>query len=162
MLKKYGADHFQLTETPNAFRVEFLIPASDDKETIGGAEYPINVRFTVFLPQLEQFEMQTRGAVAARKRSPKEIEAKVQQETDRLWRALSLGVKGKLIMVEEGIETLEKAMYANIVNPATQTTVYEETAPQVHAQYRAIAAGEQPRRSVFMLPAAPPGEERGG
>lgn len=153
LLKKRGADRFGMTESSNTIQVAFVIPASTDKDSIGGAEYPMNVRFTVFLPQPEQYAVQKNGSRPDTKRSPTEIKALIEKETDRLWRALALGIKGKLVMVEEGIETLEEAMYAHIVNPGTGRTVYEEISGQVRDQYRLIERGEQPRRAVFLLSA---------
>lgn len=52
----------------------------------------------------------------------------LDQQRRELWRALYLGIKGKLVCVASGIETFEQAFYAHLVMESGKT-VSEELQP---------------------------------
>ena len=63
------------------------------------------------------------------------------KEERRLWRALFMSIKAKLVIAEEGIETFDEVFLANIVMPNGQT--YGEFAtPQVSAM---VESGKMPK-----------------
>lgn len=64
----------------------------------------------------------------------------------RRWRALALGIKGKLETVATGIQTFEEEFLANIVLPNKQT-VAEWLEPQLTAQYK---GGKMPRMLEYV------------
>lgn len=48
-----------------------------------------------------------------------------EKEERRIWRVIFHTLKARLVAVEAGVETLEEAFLAHVVNPATGRTVYE-------------------------------------
>jgi len=87
------------------------------------------VRFVLPLPRSTdpQFTVKRRG------RQPSRPTERYDAEIRRLWRALALGIKGKLEAVGSGIQTFEEEFLANIVM-ANGKTVGEWMAPQLEAQ----------------------------
>ncbi len=141
-LAKYGATKFALMKEQGAFAIAFVIPSQDEDK------YPLQVRFTVFLPTEETIgTVKVNKAGAHRRVTPAQAAATIEQETNRLWRSLALGIKAKLVLVDDGIETIDQALYAHVVNPASGRTVYEETHNQVDESYLKIG----PRRASFVL-----------
>lgn len=87
------------------------------------------VRFVLPLPSPDDpaFTRKRRG------RRPARPDDRYQAELRRRWRALALGIKGKLEAVESQIQTFEEEFLANIVM-ANGRTVGEWMSPQLEAQ----------------------------
>lgn len=49
-----------------------------------------------------------------------------EREERRVWRILVHNVKARMVAVDAGLETLEEAFLAHVVNPGTGATIYEE------------------------------------
>lgn len=81
-------------------------------------------------------------------RSGKSQDEAFRAEERRLWRALALSIKAKLVAVEDGIETFEEAFLAHVVMP-DGLTLADHVAPRVAIAYE---TGDMPP----LLPA--PGE----
>ncbi len=118
-LRRFGATGFEQRELwdHNALQLMFIIAGSTPDER--------RVRFTMRLPKAEEFK--AIGSKGAKQRH--------QQEINRRWRALAAGIKAKLLLVEEKIETVEEAFYAHLVLPSG-ATVFEETHAAVAEAYR--------------------------
>lgn len=56
-------------------------------------------------------------------------------EERRLWRALAMSIKAKLVGIEEGIETFEQAFMAHVVMP-DGLTLGQHVAPKIEDAYR--------------------------
>lgn len=116
-LSRYGAD-------------QFMYGTKTDMAVIAFRAKGRNVRFTVPLPPLSQFERTSKGA-----RHIKAHQEKAQTQAVRQrWRALALCIKAKLEAVEIGITQFEEEFYAHIVLPGGKT-VYEETYAKVALAY---------------------------
>jgi hypothetical protein len=63
------------------------------------------------------------------------------KEERRMWRALCLSIKAKLVSVEEEIETFEQAFMAHIVMP-DGLTIADHVVPRIEQAYK---TGEMPR-----------------
>lgn len=50
------------------------------------------------------------------------------QEERRIWRVLAWNLKARMVAVEEQVETFEEAFLAHLLDPRTNTTVYEQLA----------------------------------
>lgn len=97
------------------------------------------VRFVLPLPDPkgEEFTGRRRG------RQPTRPDGRYQAEVRRRWRALALGIKGKLEAVDSEIQTFEEEFLANIVM-ANGKTIGEWMQPQLAAQ-----AGKMPKLLEF-------------
>ena len=51
-----------------------------------------------------------------------------EQEARRIWRVIAWNLKARLVAVEEGVETFAEAFLAHILDPRTNTTLYEQLA----------------------------------
>lgn len=105
LLRKYGAQGFAYAweegQAVVAFRahdrqVRFILPTPTDRNA-----------FTL--------------TPAKRVRTDVQINAAMEAETRRRWRALALAIKAKLEVVETGISTFEEEFLAHIVLPNGQT-----------------------------------------
>jgi len=72
-----------------------------------------------------------------RLRSRSQVDALIDAEERRLWRALLLVIKAKIESVESGIETFDQAFLANIIVPGPDgvTTVGEYVSPALASAY---------------------------
>ncbi len=143
-LARYGAKQFGVVKDEHTFAIAFIIPPIGPESA---DNVPIQVRFVVYLPSAEAIAMKKAGARGTVRRTEAEIGEALTRETNRLWRSLALGIKAKLVLVDDGIETIDQALYAHVVNPSTNRTVYEETRGQVVEAYRQIG----PRRGTLLL-----------
>jgi hypothetical protein len=85
------------------------------------------IRFSMTLPQSEELK-------TPKGRKPHNPSKTHEQFTRQQWRALSLGIKAKLELVESGITTFEQEFLAHVVLPNGQT-FGEWAAPQLEAAY---------------------------
>ena len=85
------------------------------------------IRFVVDMPKASE----TRTATGRRPRNASKAH---DQMTRQKWRALSLGIKAKLELVESGITTFEQEFLAQTVLPSGQT-FGEWATPQLDAIY---------------------------
>jgi hypothetical protein len=51
-----------------------------------------------------------------------------EQEAKRIWRVISWNLKARLVAVEEGVETFAEAFLAHLLDPHTNTTIYQQLA----------------------------------
>jgi hypothetical protein len=155
-LTRFGASAFGHAQEGSRVLVTFEAKSASGKTTL-------RVRFRLSLPEVEDFRHVRNGASGMRKRPDTECREKWQQECRRRWRSLANGIKSKLAMVEDDIETLEQAFWAHVVLPNGQT-LYEASLPAVEEGYRTgrmpelmpglTPAGElPPLEGVIMLPA---------
>jgi hypothetical protein len=91
------------------------------------------VRFTLELPQQEEFKM-TAGKFP-RKRTEGQIFAAMQQAQRQRWRALALAIKAKLESVASKIEEFDTAFMGQIVMP-NDKTMAEIAIPQIVSAYK--------------------------
>lgn len=103
-LKRYGA-------------ASFMFAYEESRAMIGFAAHGRRCRFDLPLPSPKE------AASAIRHGRPTElkIQAALEQETRRRWRALALAIKAKLEMVSSGITTFEAEFLAHIVLPGGDT-----------------------------------------
>jgi len=95
------------------------------------------VRFRLRLPDRTAREFthaKINQSGAERLRSDDAARTAHEKGCRRLWRALILAVKAKLVAVEDGVETFEEAFMAHVVMPDGQT-VAERIAPQIAQAY---------------------------
>ncbi|KPQ06159.1 MAG: hypothetical protein HLUCCA12_11965 [Rhodobacteraceae bacterium HLUCCA12] len=73
-----------------------------------------------------------------------------EQEVRRMWRAMAMSIKAKLVSVEDGIETFEQAFMAHVVMP-DGLTISDHVSERIAVAYE---TGDMPR----LLP-GPKGDE---
>lgn len=117
ILRRYGADGFAYGWEGSQAAVTFAAQGR-------------RVRFVVPLPHRDDHAYSDGG----RARKPAQIDAAVEAEVRRRWRALTLAIKAKLEVVETGISTFEEEFLAHIVLPSGRT-VAEETLPAIQQAY---------------------------
>lgn len=143
-LRKYGATKFAHAEEEHYVALLFVLAADKPSER--------RVRFTMPMPGVGEFRELKQGFRVVKRTTEETLEA-YHAELDRRWRALAMGIKAKLVLVDEGIESIEEAFYANIVLP-DNTTIYESTHAGVALAY------ERGLMPPTLLPALPaPGDE---
>lgn len=76
--------------------------------------------------------------------------AAYEQEVRRLWRAMTMSIKAKLVSVEDGIETFEQAFMAHVVMP-DGLTISDHVSSRIAVAYE---TGDMPR----LLPGPKRGE----
>lgn len=86
------------------------------------------IRFTMALPRQEDGRTKTG-------RKPRNPDQTLDQMTKQKWRALALGIKAKLELVESGITTFEREFLAHVVLPNGQT-FGDWAVPQIDTVYR--------------------------
>jgi len=64
-----------------------------------------------------------------------------EQEVRRLWRAMTMSIKAKLVSVEDGIETFEQAFMAHVVMP-DGLTISDHLSSRIAVAYE---TGDMPR-----------------
>lgn len=84
----------------------------------------VRIRMFLELPQLEQFQTSPTGR---QKRTATQQAEAYTAEIRRRWRCLHAIVKAKLIAIADGITTVEREFYPNIVIPGTDVTVEQAT-----------------------------------
>jgi hypothetical protein len=106
------------------------------------------VRFRLRLPDPDarEFTHATYGARGEQKRPADQARKAHEKACRRLWRALVLAVKAKLVAVDDGVETFEEAFMAHVVMPDGKT-VAEHAAPKIAQAY-------ENGQSVPLLPGA--------
>jgi len=113
LLRVHGAEGFAYGWTAENDRVEFVWQGQ-------------RVRFTLPRPKADKFLLTPSGL----QRSDKQIQAAVEGEDRRRWRALLLVVRAKVEAVESGISIFEEEFLAFIVMP-NDRTVGEILVPQI-------------------------------
>lgn len=89
-----------------------------------------NIRFVVDVPNPSDFSR----TLAGRTRTKLQAKGAYQQTKKQKWRALALGVKAKLEMVESGISTFDVEFLPYMVLPGNRT-VAEEVLPVIETMY---------------------------
>jgi hypothetical protein len=84
------------------------------------------VRFVLPLPQATDkgFQRKKRRSYTVTT-SESERQAMAEQASREKWRALRIAILAKLESIESGIEQFEEAFFSQIVDPATNRTLYE-------------------------------------
>jgi len=113
LLMAHGAEGFAYGWTAEADRVEFVWQGQ-------------RVRFTLPRPKRDKFVLTPSGL----QRTEKQIQAAIEGEDRRRWRALLLVVRAKVEAVESGISIFEEEFLAFIVLP-NERTVGEILVPQL-------------------------------
>jgi hypothetical protein len=133
----------------------FFYGTEPDRANVGFRAHDRWVKFTVRLPLLTDPEVaQVKSTTtvrgdAFRDRTPKEAEAAREKIVRQRWRALALGIKAKLELVETGIETFEEAFLAQVMLPEGGT-VGDKLIPRIAEAYK---SGRTPE---LLQLAAPP------
>lgn len=130
-LRRYGADQFIAGWHAGAAMLGFRMGNKA-------------VRFVLPLPTAEEFATikvkPTRMSAHNRERTPAQVEAVLEQETRRRFRALALVIKAKLEAVASKITSFEEEFLAHIILPGGKT-VYEETRARIE---HAVTTGAKP------------------
>jgi hypothetical protein len=113
LLQAHGAEGFAYGWTAQNDRIEFVWQGQ-------------RVRFTLPRPKKERFALTPSGL----QRTEKQIQAAIEGEDRRRWRALLLVVRAKVEAVESGISIFEEEFLAFIVMP-NDRTVGEILVPQL-------------------------------
>jgi hypothetical protein len=111
LLQKHGCDRFgYVTDTTTKLTtVQFRCQSR-------------TIRFVLSLPQPETFS--TRIVHGQVRNLPKAIiERRHEQALRARWRAIYCGIKAKIVLVEAGIESMEEAFLAAVVNESTGLTI---------------------------------------
>ena len=112
LLQKFGAQQFSFGEGRDWAGLEFV-----------HAEHLVRVRCPLRTP--------TDGEVTAFNRSSHKgvadaAIALLDREAMRVWRVLVWTIKARLVAVDEGLETFESTFLSNLVDPSTNTTIWEQ------------------------------------
>jgi hypothetical protein len=133
-LKRYRCTHFGYMAMPKGVMIAFM----HDK-----------VPFRLEVPLPEANSKLITHKPNGTKRTGRQREQAVEQETRRRWRVLLLLIKAKLEWVELGMSTVQKEFLADI-NLPDGTTLGQWAAGQIHT---AIEAGRMPT-NILALPEA--------
>ena len=120
-LKRFGVDGFMYGDDGGKAMIQFRTSERF-------------VRFIMTLPRPKDVSHTETG----KRRTKKQAEAAYEKELRRKWRALLISIKGKLVSVEEGVETFEEAFLAHIVvatGSGQGVRVSEWLTPQLEANY---------------------------
>jgi hypothetical protein len=132
LLTKYGCSDFAHLERKSGIHILFTLFSDTPDQR--------NIRFSVGLPDLEtfrRFRVKTpTGGVGNRERTDSQSVALLEQERARIYRALLAVIKGRLLAVDENIQTIEQAFYGETVADASGATVYEVTKDRLAEGYR--------------------------
>jgi hypothetical protein len=114
----------------------FFYGTETGKAVLGFRAHGRYVRFSVKLPELTDQEIaEVRTQVDSyRKRTSAEAEKAREKIVRQRWRALALGIKAKLELVETGIETFEEAFLAQVMLP-DGGTVGDAILPRIAEAY---------------------------
>jgi hypothetical protein len=115
LLRAHGAEGFAFGWTSDFDRVEFVL-------------HNRRIRFVLPRPKKDKFKLTPSGLL----RTDKQIQAAVDAEDRRRWRALLLIVRAKVEAVESGIASFEEEFLAFIVMPNDQT-IGDILLPQIEA-----------------------------
>jgi hypothetical protein len=126
-LERFGATAFQYGWDSDRRRAEITF-------RIGGRA----VQMTMALPARDHPDVIWTPARRRQRSAEGQAEA-YEQLTRQRWRALALGIKAKLALVEAGITTLEQEFLANVLLPGGQS-VGSWVAPVVERAYELDAA----------------------
>jgi hypothetical protein len=113
LLTTHGAEGYAYGWTADHDRVEFVLESR-------------RIRFTLPRPTRDQFLLTPTGL----QRTDAQVQAAVEAEDRRRWRALLLVVRAKLEAIEGGIATLDEEFLAFIVLP-NDHTIGEILVPQL-------------------------------
>lgn len=64
----------------------------------------------------------------SRTKTRDEIAGELEEQAKRIWRVIAHNLKARLVAVEEGVETFAEAFLAHLLDPRTNTTIYEQLA----------------------------------
>lgn len=127
-LQRFGADQFMYGWGDGAAVIGFRIA--------GRA-----VRLT--LPMPDDNDPMIALTPAGRERSASQRQEEFEKEVRRRWRSLAAVIKAKLVAVSDGISSVEREFFADLILPSGQTML-EHVAPQ-------LAEGRLPE----LMPGAP-------
>ena len=94
------------------------------------------IMFRMTTPDIEDHRLTPTG----KRRSDADARKSADAEDRRMWRALALSIKAKLVGVSDGIETFEQAFMAHVVMP-DGLTLGDHVTPKIAAAYD---SGEMP------------------
>lgn len=117
VLKRYGAEEFAYGYDSRRAAVQFRA-------------FGRQVRFVLPMPN----EGDVMTTPSGRSRTRAQLQAAVEQEARRRWRALALTIKAKLEAVESGIVVFDEEFMAHIVLPSGETMA-ERYVPQIERAY---------------------------
>ena len=127
LLRKYGAGKFAYMDDEN-----------ESQAIVGFELRGRTYRFIIRLPAMRDFVFTTTG----KRRSEAQIKVVHNQAVKEHWRAMVAVIKGKLIAIENGIETFEEVFLKYAVVPGSGgQTVGEMLEPQLQEAY---ATGKMP------------------
>lgn len=112
LLRRYGCTDHRLSESSKSLGIEFILSG-------------LPIRVDITYPNFSDY-----GSNAA-----------YQQEIRRLWRVLILVIKSKMELIDEGVESVEKAFLPYLILPDGQT-VSEHSIQGIREQ---VIAGHQQR-----------------
>ena len=130
LLRAHGADGFAYGWTQDYDRIEFLWQRRQ-------------IRFVLPRPAKDKFALTPTGL----QRTDRQMQAALDAEDRRRWRALLLVVRAKLEAVESGIATFEEEFLSFIVMPNDQT-IGEILLPRLSdgtIANRLLPQGQQPK-----------------
>lgn len=127
LLQRFGAKSFATMEDEKRIGIAFVLDLGEKGQR--------RVLYSVDLPEVSSMTPQARNGVTVGKSIATLTKTRYETEIARIWRTLFLGIKGKLVMVEEGIETVDQAFFANIL-VGNAGTVYNEVDPTLTEVYR--------------------------
>ncbi|MGK3986454.1 hypothetical protein WME99_25640 [Sorangium sp. So ce136] len=96
-----------------------------DEAGIARVDFRFNsrqIRFAFKIPSPEEFRYISGGR---RELTDDQARALAQQALRQRWRAMFLGIKGKLVLVQSGVSSMENVFLAETVDPASGRTVAE-------------------------------------
>ena len=105
------------------------------------------VRLRVPLKRVDEREVRAKLRRARTKTIDQIRDGLYEQEERRIWRVLAWNLKARMVAVEEQVETFEEAFLAHLLDPQTNTTIYEQLAQtgavRLAAPLLALPSGEQ-------------------
>lgn len=128
LLKKHGCTRTGEISDENSVNIFFEKPDSDGTTR--------SYRYTLYLPSANPETLKQAIANAGHTTRPRTAEEGREREVDRLHRALLMMIKGRLVGVESGIESMEQAFYSNMIVSPDGKTIYEKTNEDVTEGYR--------------------------
>lgn len=114
-LQRFGAD-------------QFMYGWGDGTAVIGFRIAGRAVRLT--LPMPDEHDPMIALTPAGRERSASQRQEEYEKEVRRRWRSLAAVIKAKLVAVSDGISSVEREFFADLILPSGQTML-EHVSPQL-------------------------------
>jgi hypothetical protein len=138
----------KLLSGAGASRLAFAEERTEDDRRWAAVQFVIGahaVRLRVPLKLVDEREVAAKARRAHTRTADEIRDGLYEQEERRIWRVLAWNLKARMVAVQEEVETFEEAFLAHLLDPRTNSTIYEQLAQtgtvQLEAPLLQLSAG---------------------